>query len=241
MKKTGITAFILLLALVTSGCGGKDSTAAAFPPEKQTDTAHDYIDKNLEIAAEYAEKGLAACRNPAEFKSLSSLRQAVSEAKALAENQNTIDSWYRLDLLDFIPEFSSLPEGVVFDRVTIREGYVHIRYVPQTANPDIYFNEGLSIDWNRYYKISNFTDAQEMAQTFVRYIAGHSGASYEEIQLYGLPAARRDILTEEGAYKGVKFYFVKDDYCFTVYVPNWVDDSFLENACNIRPYLLEES
>ena len=80
-----------------------------------------------------------------------------------------------------------------------------------------------------------------MAQTFVRYIAGHSGASYEEIQLYGLPAARRDILTEEGAYKGVKFYFVKDDYCFTVYVPNWVDDSFLENACNIRPYLLEES
>ncbi len=241
MKKIRMMALALSLIFFAAGCQTKDDTAAAFPPEKQIDTAHDYIDTNLEIAAEYAEKGLAACRNPAEFKSLASLQQAVNEAKALAENQNTIDSWYRLDLLNFIPEFSSLPEGVIFDRVTIREGYVNIRYIPQTANPDIYFSEGLSIDWDRYYKISNFTDAQQMAQTFVRYIAGQSGASYEEIQLYGLPAARRDILTEEGAYKGVKFYFVKDNYCFTVYVPSWVNDSFLENACDIRPYLLEEN
>ena len=77
-----------------------------------------------------------------------------------------------------------------------------------------------------------------MAQTFVRNAAGQSGASYEKLELYGLPAAKRDVLTEEGAYKGVNFYFVKDDYCFTVYVPSWVDDSFLESAWNIQPYLL---
>ena len=239
MKKIRMMALALSLIFFAAGCQTKDDTAAAFPPEK---TETNYIDKREALVEEYKEKGIVACYpQPAEFKSLASLRQAVSEAKDLAENQNTIDSWYRLDLLNFIPEFSSLPEGVIFDRVTIREGYVNIRYIPQTANPDIYFSEGLSIDWDRYYKISNFTDAQQMAQTFVRYIAGQSGASYEEIQLYGLPAARRDILTEEGAYKGVKFYFVKDNYCFTVYVPSWVNDSFLENACDIRPYLLEEN
>ena len=239
MKKIRMMALALSLIFFAAGCQTKDDTAAAFPPEK---TETNYIDKREALVEEYKEKGIVACYpQPAEFKSLASLQQAVNEAKALAENQNTIDSWYRLDLLNFIPEFSSLPEGVIFDRVTIREGYVNIRYVPQTANPDIYFSEGLSIHWNRYYKISNFTDAQQMAQTFVRYIAGQSGASYEEIQLYGLPAARRDSLTEEGAYKGVKFYFVKDNYCFTVYVPSWVNDSFLENACDIRPYLLEEN
>lgn len=239
MKKTGIAAFILMLALLAA-CGKQDGVAAAFPPEEPAGAA--YIDKQEILAEEYKEKGIVVCYpQPAEFKSLSSLKQAVSEAKALAENQNTIDSWYRLDLLRFIPEFSALPEGAVFDRVTIREGYVNIRYIPQTADPDIYFDEGLSIDWDRYYKISNFTDAQQMAQTFVRYIAGQSGASYEAIQLYGLPAAKRDVLTAEGAYKGVKFYFVKDDYCFTVYVPSWVDDSFLDSACNIQPYLLDET
>ena len=239
MKKIRMMALALSLIFFAAGCQTKDDTAAAFPPEK---TETNYIDKREALVEEYKEKGIVACYpQPAEFKSLASLRQAVSEAKDLAENQNTIDSWYRLDLLNFIPEFSSLPAGVIFDRITIREGYVNIRYVPQTANPDIYFSEGLSIHWNRYYKISNFTDAQQMAQTFVRYIAGQSGASYEEIQLYGLPAARRDSLTEEGAYKGVKFYFVKDNYCFTVYVPSWVNDSFLENACDIRPYLLEEN
>lgn len=239
MKKIGAAILVFVLALLAAGCQTKDDAALAFPPEEQTDIAYEnYIDKNLEIAAEYAEKGLAACRNPAEFKSFSALQQAVSEAKDLAENQNTIDSWYRLDQLNFIPVFSDLPEGAVFDRVTIREGYVNIRYIPQTADSGVYFDNGLSIYWDRYYKISDFTNAQEMAQKFVRYIAGQSGASYEELQLYGLPAAKRDVLTEEGAYQGVKFYFVKDNYCFTVYVPNWVDDSFLESACDIRPYLL---
>lgn len=237
MKKIGAAILVFVLALLVAGCQTKDDAALAFPPEEQTQAA--YIDRRKILLEEYKEKGLAVCYpQPAEFKSFSALQQAVSEAKNLAENQNTIDSWYRLDQLNFIPVFSDSPEGVVFDRVTIREGYVNIRYIPQTANFGVYFDNGLSIHWDRYYKISDFTNAQEMAQKFVRSIAGQSGASYEGLELYGLPAAKRDVLTEEGAYKGVEFYFVKDDYCFIVHVPNWVDDSFLERACDIRPYLL---
>ena len=237
MKKTGIAALIFALTLLIVSCQAQEGIALAFPPAEKTET--NYIDKREALAEEYKEKGIVVCYpQPAEFKSLSSLQQAVNEARDLAENQNIIDSWYRLDLLNFIPEFSSPPEDAVFDRVTIREGYGNIRYIPQTADPDIYFAEGLSINWDRNFKISNFTDAQQMAQTFVRNVAGQSGASYEKLELYGLPAAKRDVLTEERAYKGVNFYIVKDDYCFTVYVPSWLDVSFLESAWNIQPYLL---
>ena len=80
MKKTGIAALIFALTLLIVSCQAQEGIALAFPPAEKTET--NYIDKREALADEYKEKGIVVCYpQPAEFKSLSSLQQAVNEAK----------------------------------------------------------------------------------------------------------------------------------------------------------------